>query len=122
MGDIAGDGGFAHVIGTQQDNVDGLTEEVETQEVVDHFAVTLSGPGPVEVGQGLEVAQPRALRPDPSSSRRPRATVETSSPSSSAIRTSHPRAVPGSDGGDTRDRGPGGAAGAPGVYENPLQP
>lgn len=47
---------LAHAVGPDEHDVGG--KPVETEEILDLGMVDLLGPGPVEVGQGLEAAQP----------------------------------------------------------------
>ena len=46
VGDIGGDGGFADAVGADQDDVGGLVEEVEAQEVLDGHAIATARPSP----------------------------------------------------------------------------
>jgi len=57
VGDIGGDGGLADAIGSDQDEVGGLVEEVEGHEVLDGHAVASPWPVPVEVGERLELSE-----------------------------------------------------------------
>ncbi len=50
VGDIGGDGGLADAVGSDQDEVGVLLEEVEAHEVLDGHAVAAPWPVPVEVG------------------------------------------------------------------------
>jgi len=62
VGEVLGDQGLADAVGSDQDDVGGAGEPVETEEVVDLLAVDLLGPAPVEVGQRLEGAEPGAAQ------------------------------------------------------------
>ena len=56
-GDICGDCGLSDAVGSDQDEIGCLLEEVECHEVLDGHAVASSGPVPVEVGEGLELSE-----------------------------------------------------------------
>jgi len=55
MADVLGDHGLAQAIGTDQNQVTSLGEEVQGQCPFDHIAFDFLGPRPVEVGHGLEL-------------------------------------------------------------------
>ena len=57
MGDIGGDGRLSDAVGTDQDDVGGLAQEVEAHEVLDGHPVAAPGPRPVEVGERLELSE-----------------------------------------------------------------
>jgi len=62
MADVLGDEGFAQAVGTEQDQVAAFADEVQRQGAFDRLAVDLLGPGPVEVGDGLEAPEARVLQ------------------------------------------------------------
>ena len=55
VADVLGDHGLAQAIGANQDEVAGLGEEVQRKRPFDDIAFDARGPGPVEVGHGLEL-------------------------------------------------------------------
>lgn len=61
MGDILGDHGLANAIGADQNEVGGILEELQRQPLRDGVPIAGLRPGPVEVSQGFEVAEPGGL-------------------------------------------------------------
>ncbi len=57
MGNVAGDGGFAHAVGANQNDVGGVLDKVDAHHLFNRIPVALRRPGPVEVSQGLEAPQ-----------------------------------------------------------------
>lgn len=57
MREVLSDQGFADAIGSDQDDVEGLTDKVQAHQRGDGRLVTLCGPVPVEVGQWLEAPE-----------------------------------------------------------------
>ena len=61
--DVLGDHRFAQTVAADQDEVAGLGKKVQRQSALDDIAFDLGGPGPIEVGHGLEsldAAEPQA--------------------------------------------------------------
>jgi len=54
--EILGDHGLADAVGSEKDDVDGVVDKGEREELVDEFSVDALGPLPVEVGDGFEGA------------------------------------------------------------------
>ena len=63
VGDVLRQGGLADAVGADQDDVGGLLEEVERHQRLDGGAVAALGPGPVEVAERFEAADPRLVQP-----------------------------------------------------------
>ena len=63
IGDVAGERRLADAVGTDQDDVGGVGEEVERHQRLDSGAVATLGPGPVEVGERLEAADMGGAQP-----------------------------------------------------------
>ena len=69
MGEILGDQGLARAIGSDKNEIVSPSEPLEAEEFVDLGAIDCLGPGPVEIGERLEAARIRGLRP--STAKRP---------------------------------------------------
>ena len=54
VADVLGDHGFAQTVAAHQNEIAGFAEKVERQSAFDDIAFDLGGPGPIEVGHGLE--------------------------------------------------------------------
>ena len=63
VGDVLGQGRLADAVGTDDDDIGGLLEEVERHQRLDGGAVAALGPVPVEVAQRLEAADMGGLQP-----------------------------------------------------------
>ena len=63
VGDVLRQGRFADAVGTDDDDIGGLLEEVERHQRLDGGAVAALGPVPVEVAQRLEAADMSGLQP-----------------------------------------------------------
>jgi hypothetical protein len=59
MGEVLGEHRLA--VGAEEDDIGSLGEEVGAEQLLEAGAVDLARPAPVEVGQGLEVAEPGLL-------------------------------------------------------------
>ena len=55
VADVLGDHRFAQTVAADQDQVAGFGEEVQREGAFDNVAFDLGGPGPIEVGHGLEL-------------------------------------------------------------------
>ena len=60
VSDVLRDHGLAQALRSDQDDVAAFFEEVQSEGGLDGLAVDLLGPGPVEVGHGLEATDPAA--------------------------------------------------------------
>jgi hypothetical protein len=63
IADVLGDHCLAQPVGTHQDQVAGLGEEVQRQRAFNDIAFDLGGPGPIEIGHGLKLLDLRKAQP-----------------------------------------------------------
>ena len=54
VADVLSDHGFAQTVAAHQNQVQSRAHKIERQSALDHLAFDLGGPGPIEVGHGLE--------------------------------------------------------------------
>lgn len=59
MSDVLGEGGLAQAAGADEDGIGGVLQEFQAHQFGDGRPVTLLGPVPIEVGQGLEASDVR---------------------------------------------------------------
>ncbi len=59
MQQVLGDHGFADTVGADQDDVGGLLEEVQGEQLIEELAIDFFGPGVIEVGDGFELEEAR---------------------------------------------------------------
>jgi len=63
MTEVLCNGGFAHAIAANQDNVAGGAEKVQLQPCMNGGLINFSGPLPVEFRQGLEASESGIVEP-----------------------------------------------------------
>src|ERR1022692_2668753 len=64
VGDILSDHRLAQTVAAHQDEIAGFNQKIQRQRAFDDVAFDLSGPGPIEVGHGLEsldAAEPKQV-------------------------------------------------------------
>ena len=61
VGEVFEQHGFAQAVGTDEHHVGGFADEGEREQLLDQAAVALGRPGPVEVGDRFEGAQPAVI-------------------------------------------------------------